>query len=145
MVCISCVDSINNNIRKWHQHYFPFVHSFSGATGDVQICLGLVSAFKCSHELELQPGMILQQTTINQWLINMYEESNLCFVFADNLGKTWNLWWKSIRWGKKIKTLLFKLFVWVTSSVESQKGAINIQRCSVENQKDAIAVQSLWW
>ena len=26
------------------------------------------------------------------------------------------------------------------SSVESQKGAINIQRCSVENQKGAIAV-----
>ena len=30
------------------------------------------------------------------------------------------------------------------SSVESQKGAINIQRCSTENQKGAIAVQSLW-
>ena len=29
-------------------------------------------------------------------------------------------------------------------SVESQKGAMNIQRCSVENQKDAIAVQSPW-
>ena len=28
--------------------------------------------------------------------------------------------------------------------VESQKGTINIQRCSVENQKGAIAVQSLW-
>ena len=31
------------------------------------------------------------------------------------------------------------------SSVESQKGTINIQRCSVENQKGAIPVQSLWW
>ena len=31
------------------------------------------------------------------------------------------------------------------SSVESQKGAINIQRCSIENQKGAIAAQSLWW
>ena len=30
------------------------------------------------------------------------------------------------------------------SSVERQKGAINIQRCSIENQKSAIAVQSLW-
>ena len=30
------------------------------------------------------------------------------------------------------------------SSVESQKGAINIQRCSVENQKGAIPVQCLW-
>ena len=29
----------------------------------------------------------------------------------------------------------------VISSVESQKGAINIQRCSVENQKDAINKQ----
>ena len=29
-------------------------------------------------------------------------------------------------------------------SVESQKG-INDQRCTVENQKGAIAVQSLWW
>ena len=29
-------------------------------------------------------------------------------------------------------------------SVENQKGAINIQRCSVENQKGAIAVQSLF-
>ena len=31
------------------------------------------------------------------------------------------------------------------SSVENQKGAINIKRCSVENQKDALAVQCLWW
>ena len=31
------------------------------------------------------------------------------------------------------------------SSVESQKGIIPIQQCSVENQKDAITVQSLWW
>ena len=30
------------------------------------------------------------------------------------------------------------------SSVESQQGIITIQQCSVENQKDAIAVQSLW-
>ena len=30
------------------------------------------------------------------------------------------------------------------SSVDNQKGAINIQRCSAENQKGAIAVQSLW-
>ena len=28
---------------------------------------------------------------------------------------------------------------------ESQKGAINIQRRSIEDQKGAIAVQSLWW
>ena len=31
------------------------------------------------------------------------------------------------------------------SSVESQKGAINIKRCSVEIQKGTIAVQSPWW
>ena len=30
------------------------------------------------------------------------------------------------------------------SAVESQKGAITIQRYSVENQKGAIAVQLLW-
>ena len=30
-------------------------------------------------------------------------------------------------------------------SIENQKGAINIQRCSIENQKGAIAVQSQWW
>ena len=29
------------------------------------------------------------------------------------------------------------------SSVESQKGAINIQRCSAQNQKGAIAAQSI--
>ena len=29
-------------------------------------------------------------------------------------------------------------------SVERQKGTINIKKCSVENQKGAIAVQSLW-
>ena len=31
-----------------------------------------------------------------------------------------------------------------TSSFESQKGVIAVQRCSVENQKGVIAVQSLW-
>ena len=31
------------------------------------------------------------------------------------------------------------------SSVECQKGIIAIQRCSVENQRGAIAVQSVWW
>ena len=31
------------------------------------------------------------------------------------------------------------------TSVESQKGAIDIQRFSVENKKGAIAVQCLWW
>ena len=30
------------------------------------------------------------------------------------------------------------------SSVESQKGINVIQRCSIENQKGAIPVQSLW-
>ena len=30
------------------------------------------------------------------------------------------------------------------SSVESQKGVIAAQRCSVENQKGAIVVQSQW-
>ena len=30
------------------------------------------------------------------------------------------------------------------SSVGSQKGAINIPRCSAENQKGAIAVKILW-
>ena len=30
------------------------------------------------------------------------------------------------------------------SSVESQKGAVTVQRCSIENQKGTIAVQSLW-
>ena len=30
------------------------------------------------------------------------------------------------------------------SSVESQKGVNNVQRCSTENHKGAIAVQSLW-
>ena len=30
------------------------------------------------------------------------------------------------------------------SSVESQKGVIAAQRCSIENQKRAIAVQSQW-
>ena len=38
----------------------------------------------------------------------------------------------------------YELFVFSTSSVESQKGAINMQRCSVENQKGAIAVQCIW-
>ena len=32
----------------------------------------------------------------------------------------------------------------IQSSVESQKAAITIQRCSVENQKGTIAVQRLW-
>ena len=32
----------------------------------------------------------------------------------------------------------------MTSSLESQKGAIADQRCSVENQKGTIAVQSQW-
>ena len=32
----------------------------------------------------------------------------------------------------------------IIPSVESQKGAINIQRLTVENQKGAIAVQCLW-
>ena len=40
-----------------------------------------------------------------------------------------------------VHNLLFKLHN--LSSVESQKGAINIQRCSDENQKGAITVQSL--
>ena len=34
----------------------------------------------------------------------------------------------------------YEIYVFDTSSVESQKGAINIQRCLVENQKGAIAV-----
>ena len=32
----------------------------------------------------------------------------------------------------------------INTSVESQNGVIAIQRCSVKNQKGAIAVQSLW-
>ena len=32
----------------------------------------------------------------------------------------------------------------IISSTESQKGIIELQRCSVENQKGTIAVQSLW-
>ena len=32
----------------------------------------------------------------------------------------------------------------IISSGESQKGTINFQKYSSENQKDAIAVQSLW-
>ena len=37
------------------------------------------------------------------------------------------------------------VFVYISiSSVESQKGVIEAQRCSVENQKGAIAVQSEW-
>ena len=35
-------------------------------------------------------------------------------------------------------------YVTTKISVESQKGAINIQRCSIEIQKGAGAVQSLW-
>ena len=31
------------------------------------------------------------------------------------------------------------------SSIEIQKGVNADQRCSVENQKGAVAVQSLWW
>ena len=33
----------------------------------------------------------------------------------------------------------------IVSSVESQKGITTVLRCSIENQKGAIAVQSLWW
>ena len=36
-------------------------------------------------------------------------------------------------------------FIAEISLGESKKGAINIQRCSVENQKGTIAVQSLLW
>ena len=58
-----------------------------------------------------------------------------------------------------VKSLLFPTFSWVKigtvllnrdswqvyiSSVESQKGIIEAQRCSVENQEGAIAVQSIW-
>ena len=35
-------------------------------------------------------------------------------------------------------------FPWI-SAFESQKGIITIQWCSIENQKGAIAVQTLWW
>ena len=31
------------------------------------------------------------------------------------------------------------------SSVKIQNGAVSVQRCSVENQKGTIAVQSQWW
>ena len=33
---------------------------------------------------------------------------------------------------------------YIISSVESQKGVNSVTRCSIENQKGAIAVQSLW-
>ena len=36
----------------------------------------------------------------------------------------------------------FTIKIYITL-VESQKGAINIQRCSIENQKGTIVVQSL--
>ena len=42
----------------------------------------------------------------------------------------------------RIHVILKKMYMYV-SSVESQKGAINIQRCSVENRKGTIVVQSL--
>ena len=48
-------------------------------------------------------------------------------IWRSNGKFEWNLTWSFI------------------SSVESQKGAINIQRCSIENQKGTIAMQSLWW
>ena len=40
--------------------------------------------------------------------------------------------------------IMFSGHLTIISSVENQKGAINIQRCSVENQKGTIAVQSIW-
>ena len=40
--------------------------------------------------------------------------------------------------------MMFSGHLTIISSVESQKSAINIQRCSVENQKGTIAVQSIW-
>ena len=52
-----------------------------------------------------------------------------------------------------IKTFITKVYLFVfffvrmkmiTWLVESQKGILNIQRCSIGNQKGAIAVQSLW-
>ena len=39
---------------------------------------------------------------------------------------------------------IHKTFPLIVLSVESQKGTIDIQRHSVENQKDAITVQGLW-
>ena len=36
------------------------------------------------------------------------------------------------------------LYVQYISSIESQNGVIIIERCSIENQEGAIAVQSLW-
>ena len=39
---------------------------------------------------------------------------------------------------------LWIIFADLNKIVVSQEGAINSQRCPVENQKDAIAVQGLW-
>ena len=38
------------------------------------------------------------------------------------------------------KVILLFLRIFVTSSAESQNGTITIQRCSLENQKDTIAI-----
>ena len=37
------------------------------------------------------------------------------------------------------------LLDFIISSAENQKDIITIQGCSVENQKGAIAIQSVWW
>ena len=55
--------------------------------------------------------------------------------------------WKKGDEKRKMKKTLRRVMmpqIMKISSVERQKSAINIQRCSVENQKGAIAVQSLW-
>ena len=42
-------------------------------------------------------------------------------------------------------TSIFVFFLWsYISSDEIQKGINAVQRCSIENQKGTIAVQSLW-
>ena len=54
-------------------------------------------------------------------------------------------WPTSIMKQQNISQPQWKLFgVTHVSSVESQKGTNAVERCSVENQKAAIAVQSLW-
>ena len=51
-----------------------------------------------------------------------------------------------------VKSLVLSLYSYMGScivimnilSVESHKGVNDVQRCSIENQKGAMAVQSLW-
>ena len=68
-----------------------------------------------------------------------------------NFIKVWNtrgwkpsVFWIFIKLPRVDNLLTTDRLMCIISSVESQKGSINIQRCSVENQKGVIVVQYLW-